>query len=159
MSRSICDLCDSHPEQVRILEPIFHSYGGRSAFSGPISTIKCHEDNSQIRAAVGEPGEGRVLVVDGGGSMRHALLGDQLAAQGQANGWTGVVIFGAVRDVEILLTLDIGVRALYCFPLRTEKKGIGERDIPIHFAGVNIRPGMYLYADDNGILVADKALD
>ena len=158
MSFSTCDLCDTHPEQVRVLEPIFNSYGGRSTFSGSISTIKCHEDNSRVREAVTEPGESRVLVVDGGGSLHHALLGDQLATFALANGWSGIVIYGAVRDVEVIRTIDLGVKALNAIPRRTEKRGLGERDIPVHFAGVRFLPGMYLYADDNGIVVADGSL-
>ena len=158
MPISTCDLCDAHPHEVKVLEPIFRCYGGRSVFSGPISTIKCHEDNSRVREAVAEPGEGRVLVVDGGGSLRNSLLGDQLAALAAENGWSGILIYGAVRDVEVLRTLSLGVRALNAIPLKTDRKHAGERDIPLRFAGVGFRPGMFLYADENGVLVADREL-
>ena len=158
MATSTCDLCDAYPDDVEVVEPIFRSYGGKSAFSGLISTIKCHEDNSLVRDAVAEAGAGRVLVVDGGGSLRHSLLGDQLAAQASGNGWSGILIHGAVRDVEVLRTLPLGVWALNVMPLKTAKRGVGERDIPVRFAGVRFHPGMFLYADDNGLLIAAREL-
>lgn len=159
MAISTCDLCDAHPERVKVVEPIFNTYGGRHAFGGPISTIKCHEDNSLVRDALAEPGDGRVLVVDGGGSVRRSLLGDQLAAIGVANRWSGVVVFGAVRDVDELAALDIGVKALSVIPLKTDKKGVGERDVPLRFAGVGFKPGAWLYADNDGIILAAQKLD
>ena len=158
MSISTCDLSDAHPEKLEAVDPVFTSFGGRRAFSGPTSTIKCHEDNSLVREAVAEPGQGRVLVIDGGGSVRRALLGDQLAAKAVANGWSGVVVYGAVRDVDALATMDLGVKALNCHPLKTDKKGIGERDVKVRFAGVTILPGDYLYADNDGMLVSKEAL-
>jgi regulator of ribonuclease activity A len=158
MPRSTCDICDDFPEDVNVLDPLFRDFGARAAFAGRIVTIKCHEDNSRVRDLVAEDGRGAVLVVDGGGSMRRALLGDQLAAKAVANGWEGIVIFGAVRDVEALREMDIGVKALGAIPIKTDKKGLGERDVALRFAGVDILPGHFLYADGNGIVVSAREL-
>ena len=159
MSSSTCDLCDSHPGLVRVADPLFRDFGGRDAFQGRIVTVKCHEDNSLVRDLVAEPGCGCVLVVDGGGSLRRSLLGDQLAEKAVRNGWEGIVVFGAVRDVEALARLGLGVKALAAIPLKTDKRGIGDRDITVRFAGVDFIPGEHLYADANGIIVAATALD
>ena len=158
MPRSTCDICDDFPDEVKVADPLFQDFGARAAFSGRIVTIKCHEDNSRVRELVAEDGRGAVLVVDGGGSLRRALLGDQLAAKAVANGWEGIVIFGAVRDVEALCTMDIGIKALGAIPLKTDKKGIGERDVAVRFAGVDFAPGQFLYADANGIIVCAREL-
>lgn len=151
------DICDAHPE-VRVLDPMFLNFGGHEAFCGPIRTVKCFEDNSLVRQAVTEPGEGAVLVVDGGGSQRCALLGDMLAEQAVTNGWAGVVVYGCVRDVDVLAETDLGVQALGTHPRKSEKRDEGQRDVPLTFAGVTLRPGEWLYADNNGILVADARL-
>ena len=158
MPVSICDLCDDYDDQVQIAEPIFNDYGGITAFSGEIETIKCYEDNSLVKNLVATPGNGRVLVVDGGGSLRRSLLGDQLAAKALTNQWAGLIIYGAIRDVEVMRTLDIGVKALNVIPRKTEKRGIGDQGLPVHFAGVTFKPGTYAYADSNGIIVCDNAL-
>jgi len=158
MTQSVPDLCDEFPDAISVLEPLFTDYGKRRRFCGEIVTIKCFEDNSLVRELVRSPGKGRVIVVDGGGSLRHALLGDLLAAAAVENDWSGLVINGCVRDVEILATLPLGVRALNCHPLKTEKRGEGRLDVPVHFAGVRIRPGQFLYADQNGIIVANQDL-
>jgi len=153
------DLSDAHPGRVHVAEPLFRDFGGRRSFAGPIATVKVHEDNSFVRAALEEPGEGRVLLVDGGGSLRCALLGDQLAALARHNGWHGVVVFGCVRDVAALAEIDLGVKALAPHPLKSEKRNTGQRDVVVRFAGVAFQPGEYLYADEDGILVAADALD
>jgi regulator of ribonuclease activity A len=142
-----------------VLEPLFTDFGGKVKFSGEIATIKCFEDNSLVRDMVKSPGQGRVLVVDGGGSLRHALLGDLLAAAAAENGWQGLLINGCVRDVEILETIDLGVKALNSHPVKTDKRGEGQRDINVSFAGATIRPGHYFYADANGIVVAARNLN
>lgn len=152
------DLCDAHPDAVRIAQPLFHRYGGRTAFAGAIVTVRCFEDNSRVKELVGQPGLGRVIVVDGGASLRRALLGDLLAAQAVDNGWSGIVINGCVRDVEVLATLDLGVVALASMPLKTERRGIGEIDVPLAFAGIDWHPGDHLYADATGIVVASHSL-
>jgi regulator of ribonuclease activity A len=151
------DICDAHPE-VRVLDPIFANLGGIEAFAGPIRTVKCFEDNSMVKQAVSEPVEGAVLVVDGGGSTRCALLGDMLAEQAVGNGWAGVVLFGCVRDVDVLAETELGIQALGIHPRRSEKQGEGRRDLPVSFAGVTLFPGEWLYADNNGILVAETRL-
>ena len=158
MPVSICDLCDAHEEQLQVAEPVFNNYGGRVAFSGEIETVKCHEDNSLVKALVATPGRGRVLVVDGGGSLRRSLLGDQLAANALQNQWSGFVIYGAIRDIEVIGTLDIGVKALNVIPLKTEKRGLGDQGVLLRFAGARFKPGDYLYADCNGLVVSDHAL-
>ncbi|WP_163557477.1 ribonuclease E activity regulator RraA [Halomonas sp. NO4] len=151
------DICDAHPE-VQVLDPIFVNFGGREAFCGPVRTVKCFEDNSRVKEAVTEPGDGAVLVVDVGGSQRCAMLGDMLAEQAAENGWAGVVMYGCVRDVDVLAETDLGVQALGSHPRKSEKRGEGQRDIPVTFAGVTLKPGQWLYADNNGILVADERL-
>ena len=158
MDLSTCDLCDRYPDLVRVADPLFRDFGGRHAFGGRIVTIKCHEDNSLVRDLVAEPGQGCVLVVDGGGSLRRSLLGDQLAARAVDSGWEGIVVFGAVRDVEAIAHMNIGVKALAAIPLKTDKRGIGDRDVAVRFAGLDFVPGEYLYADANGIIVAAQAL-
>ena len=159
MAYSVPDICDDFIEEISVLEPLFRDYGGRARFHGEIVTIKCFEDNSLVRDAVRSAGRGRVIVVDGGGSLRHALLGDMLAAKAAENGWQGLLINGCVRDVEILETIDLGVKALNSHPVKTEKRGEGQRDVPLAFAGARFRPGQFLYADANGIVVAARSLD
>lgn len=151
------DICDAHPE-VTVLDPIFVNVGGRESFCGPVRTVKCFEDNSLVKEAVAEPGEGAILVVDAGGSMRCAMLGDLVAEQALENGWTGVIMYGCVRDVDVLAEMEFGVQALGTHPRKSEKRGEGVRDVPVTFAGATLRPGQWLYADNNGILVADQRL-
>ena len=158
-SKSTPDLCDDYPELVRVLDPIFSNFGGRERFSGPLVTVKCFEDNSVVKELVGTPGEGRVLVVDAGGSMRRACLGDMLAEQASVNGWAGLVIYGCIRDVDEIMATDIGVQALGTHPMKTDKKGIGELGISVTFAGVTFSLGDYVYADNNGIVVSSQRLD
>lgn len=158
-SKSTPDLCDDYPELVRVLDPIFSNFGGRERFGGPVVTVKCFEDNSVVKELVGTPGEGRVLVVDAGGSMRRACLGDMLAEQASVNGWAGLVIYGCIRDVDEIMATDIGVQALGIHPMKTDKKGIGELGISVTFAGVTFSLGDYVYADNNGIIVSSRPLD
>lgn len=158
MSFKTADLCDEYPESLQICEPGFVDFGGRKRFFGEISTIKCFEDNSLVRDAVGEPGEGRVLVVDAGGSRRCAMLGDLLAAKAAANGWAGVLMNGLIRDSVEIAQMDLGVMALGTHPLKSVKQGVGERDLVVRFAGVTFVPGEYLYADEDGIVCSPSAL-
>jgi len=152
------DICDAYPE-VQVLDPIFVNVGGHEAFAGPIRTVKCFEDNSLVKQAVAEPGDGAVLVVDAGGSTRCAMLGDMLAEQAAGHGWAGIVMYGCVRDVDVLAETELGIQALGAHPRKSEKRGEGQRDIPVSFAGATLTPGQWLYADNNGILVADEQLD
>lgn len=158
MTFSVCDLCDEYEDEVRVADSIFSDYGRTKTFGGEIVTIRCHEDNSLVKEKVNTPGKSRVLVVDGGGSLRRSLLGDQLAAKALENQWAGIIIYGAIRDVEVIAGLDLGVKALNVIPLKTQKRGLGDQGIPLHFAGVTFSPGAYVYADLNGLVVCDRAL-
>ena len=157
-----CDLCDSHKNdstgQFRVLPPVFKMYGGKAHFAGPAATIKCFEDNTLVKAALDTAGHGRVLVVDGGASLRRALVGGNLAAAAARNGWAGIVVDGCVRDVAELNACDVGIRALGLMPLPTEKKNQGEQDIAVMIQGVMVRPGDWVYADDDGVVVSAKPL-
>ena len=157
-----CDLCDAHKNDgsgaFRVLPPVFRDFGGIAAFAGRVSTAKCFEDNTLVKAAVDSAGKGRVLVVDGGASLRRALLGGNLGAAAARNGWAGVVIDGCVRDVVELAVCHTGIRALASMPLPTEKRNEGQRDLAVQIQGVWVRPGDWLYADEDGIVVADRPL-
>lgn len=159
MTLSVPDICDRYPGELQVLEPLFTEFGGKGKFQGEVATVKCFEDNSVVKQVLGADGKGKVLVVDGGGSPRCALLGDMLAAMAADNGWQGVVVNGCVRDVEILENISIGVRALAAHPKRSMKRGAGQAEEAVHFAGADIHPGHYLYADQNGIVVVDRRLD
>ncbi|HNA69367.1 MAG TPA: ribonuclease E activity regulator RraA [Rhodocyclaceae bacterium] len=152
------DLCDANEGKVRVVAPMFRSFGGKTRFAGPISTLKVFEDNSLVRSALETAGAGRVLVVDGGGSMRCAMVGDQLAALGVKNGWAGIVVYGCIRDSGPIAGMDIGVFALGTHPQKSVKKGAGDQDIPVTFGGVTFVPGHWLYADEDGVIVADAPL-
>jgi regulator of ribonuclease activity A len=158
MSFATADLYDQFSEKVQVALPVFTDYGNKKQFCGPISTLKVHEDNTLVRAALKEPGDGRVLVVDGGGSLHCALVGDMLAKLGQENNWQGVIIYGCIRDSVIIATLDFGVKALNTNPKKSVKKGVGERDIAVEFANLRFLPGEYLYADEDGVLLANEKL-
>jgi regulator of ribonuclease activity A len=156
-----CDLCDTHKAdasgQFRVLPPVFQSYGGRAAFQGPVVTVKCFEDNTSVKALLEGPGNGRVLVVDGAASLRRALVGGNIAAAAARNGWAGVVVDGCVRDVAELAQCDVGIRALALMPLPTDRKQAGQVDVPIQVQGVAVRPGDWLVADADGIVVMGQA--
>ncbi|GAA3951549.1 ribonuclease E activity regulator RraA [Allohahella marinimesophila] len=158
MTFSTPDLCDDHGHDVQVLEPLFSNFGGREIFGGEVVTVKCFEDNSIVKDQVGQPGRGKVMVVDGGGSMRASLLGDMLAEKAAENGWEGLIIYGCVRDVDELADTDLGVQALASIPRKTEKRGLGDLNVPIKIAGVDIQPGDFIYADNNGIIVSKQSL-
>ncbi len=157
-----CDLCDAHEGDAsgafRVLPPVFRRFGADQAFCGPVHTVRAPEDNSRVREAVNSPGDGRVLVVDGDGSLRCALVGGNLAQAAARNGWAGLVVDGCVRDLAELRAAGIPVRALAAMPLRSVKRGEGQAGEPVHIQGVPVRPGDWLYADEDGIVVADRAL-
>jgi regulator of ribonuclease activity A len=155
---SVCDLCDLHEDNIQVADSIFRDYGGKTVFGGEVVTIKCFEDNSKVKEMVAAPGNAKVLVVDGGGSLRRSLLGDQLAATAVENRWVGLILNAAIRDIEVIANLNLGVKALNSIPLKTEKRGLGDLDIPIRFAGVNFTPGDYVYADLNGVIVSSDRL-
>jgi regulator of ribonuclease activity A len=152
------DLSDEFGEELQACQSLFRDFGGRRRFSGPIATIKCFEDNSLVRDLVAEPGQGRILVVDAGGSMRRAVLGDLLAKKAIDNGWGGIVIFGCIRDSFAIGNMAIGVKALGTHPLKTDKRGEGQRDVTVRFADATFAPGAWVYADEDGILVAPRRL-
>lgn len=152
------DLCDEFPDKVKVVEPMFGCFGARESFGGEIVTVKCFEDNSVVKEQVGLPGHGKVMVVDGGGSMRNALLGDMLAEKAASNGWEGLVIYGCVRDVDVIAETDLGVHALGSNPRKTEKRGIGDLNVPVTFGGVTFVPGEFVYADNNGVIVSAEKL-
>jgi regulator of ribonuclease activity A len=152
------DLCDAFPQLIQVVEPLFREYGGVTRFSGPIDTLRAFEDNTLVRQALESAGHGRVLVVDGGGSLRCALVGGKLAALAHSNGWAGLLINGCVRDCAELRETPVGIRALQACPMRSEKKGGGERGRKLRFAGVEFSPEHYLYADEDGILLAARNL-
>lgn len=152
------DLYDANEDNVQVALPMFADFGGRLVFSGTISTVKVHEDNTLVRKALEEDGAGRVLVIDGGESLRCALVGDMLAELGRDNGWNGIIVSGCIRDVAVIATIDIGVKAIGTNPRKSVKLNTGQRDIPVSFAGVTFTPGEYLYADEDGILLSKQAL-
>ncbi|GGK79515.1 ribonuclease E activity regulator RraA [Ornithinimicrobium pekingense] len=147
------DLYDEYEERLESCDLQLRQYGGRRVFAGPIATVRCREDNALVKATLATPGEGRVLVVDGGGSLHTALMGDLIAASAVSNGWAGVVIHGAVRDVAALAELDLGVKALGSNPRKSAKTGAGERDVVVSFGGATFTPGAQLVSDDDGVVV------
>ena len=154
---STTDLCDAHPD-VAVLPPVFHDFGGSSCFGGAIETVRVQDDNVLVREALEEPGAGRVLVVDGGGSLACALLGDQIATLAQTNGWAGVIVHGCVRDVAVLATIPVGVKAIGSHPRKSGKHGTGTRGEPVTIGGVRLARGDFVYADTDGIVVSDRSL-
>ena len=153
------DLCDKYGGKLHVATPMFKNFGGAPGLGGPISTLQVFEDNSLVRSTLGTPGNGRVLVVDGGGSMRCALVGGQLAEMAAKNNWAGIIVNGCIRDTHEIRELNIGVFALATHPQKSQKRNIGESDIPVSFSGVTFIPEHFVYADGDGIVVSDTALD
>lgn len=159
MNFSTADLYDKYEESLQIARPIFNDYGGKKAFCGPMATVKVFEDNSLVKEALAESGQGKVLIVDGGASLRCALAGDRLAQMGRENGWAGIIVYGCIRDSQIIAAMDIGLKALNTSPRKSVKQGRGERDIPLYFADVCFAPGRYVYADRDGIALSSTRLE
>jgi len=159
MNISTADISDNHREKVKATDPIFNDYGARTSFWGEIVTLKIFEDNSFVRKVLSEDGAGKVLVIDGGGSMRCALLGDQLGELAVKNDWEGIIIFGCLRDSEALGKLPLGIKALGTHPFKTDKRNEGQENLSITFAGVTFTPGEYVYCDADGILVSVQKLE
>jgi regulator of ribonuclease activity A len=163
MSFATTDLCDDYPQllddgRLAVLPPAFRHFGMRTTFSGRVTTLKVFEDNALVRATLEAPGNGNVLVIDGGASMRRALVGGQLALLAQDNGWAGIVVDGCVRDSDEINGCEIGVRALGTHPQKSAKKGAGERNVRVFIGGVPVSPGNWIYADADGVLVAQQKL-
>ncbi|CAN5448335.1 ribonuclease E activity regulator RraA [soil metagenome] len=163
MTFATCDVCDANEDKIAdgslaVLPPVFRSFGKAASFSGKAATLKIFEDNVLVRNALETPGEGKVLVVDGGGSLRCALVGGNLGVLAEKNGWAGIVVYGCIRDSDEINQCNIGVRALATHPQRSVRKGVGDRDIPVSIAGVSVKPGDWIYADADGVLVSAKEL-
>ena len=153
------ELCDLYAEQVDVVEPIFSSFGGVSNFYGKVTTVKCFENNGLIAEVLEENGEGRVLVVDGGGAVRRGLIDAELAQLAVDNSWEGIIVYGAVRQIQQLENLDIGIHALAPIPVSADESSVGESDIPVNFGGVTFFPEDYIYADLTGIILSQEPLD
>lgn len=157
-----CDLCDAHKNDssgaFRVLPPVFKHFGGRASFAGEVVTVKCFEDNSWVKQTLESPGQGRVLVVDGGASLRKALVGGNLATAAASNGWAGVLVYGCVRDAAELRGAAVGVVALGLVPMPTEKRGEGQAGVVVNIEGVRVCPGDWLYADEDGIVITAHAV-
>lgn len=158
MKFTTADLCDAFAPLARLVDPIFHDFGGIRLFAGEIETVRVFEDNGLVRQVLGTAGEGRVLVVDGGGSLRTALVGGRLAELARSSGWAGLVVNGCVRDSAEIRQISVGIRALNTSPLQSGKTGTGERGGTLSFAGATFSAGNFLYADEDGMIVADKRL-
>jgi regulator of ribonuclease activity A len=154
----VCDIMDHYSSDVRLFDPIFHDFGGKTSFHGVVSTITCFEDNSKVFEAVGEQGDNRILVIDGQGSLRYSLFGGNLAQKAYENGWAGVIVNGGIRDVAEQREILLGVKALGVCPRRTIKRNEGERDVAVTIAGQTILPHQYIYADEDGIIISDIKL-
>ncbi|WP_456296329.1 ribonuclease E activity regulator RraA [Vibrio sp. AK197] len=152
-------LCDIYLEQVDVVEPMFSNFGGSASFAGQITTLKCFEDNSVIREVLEQDGEGRVLLIDGGGSLRRALVDAEIASIAEENDWEGIVVYGCVREVDELEDMNIGIQALASIPVGATAQGVGDVDIPVNFGGVTFLPEDYLYADNTGIILSQEPLD
>ena len=153
------ELCDIYLDQVDVVEPIFSSFGGVSAFYGKVTTVKCFENNGLIEEILSDDGEGRVLVVDGGGAVRRALIDADLAQLAADNNWEGIIVFGAIRQIAELENIDIGIQALAPIPVGADESTQGESDVPVNFGGVTFFPEDYIYADLTGIILSQEPLD
>lgn len=153
MTIATADLYDERGDELDALALQFHDLGGRRTFDGPVRTVRCHRDNALVKELLATPGDGAVLVIDGGGSLESALVGDLIAASAVANGWAGLIVHGAIRDREALAGLDLGVKALGSNPRKSAKEGVGEVDVTVTIAGVAFTPGRHVWADADGILV------
>ncbi|MCF8275704.1 MAG: ribonuclease E activity regulator RraA [Flavobacteriales bacterium] len=158
MQHATADLCDDHIDKLQVAEPIFIDFGATLSFEGEIHTLKVFEDNTLVRAALEKDGTGKVLVIDGGGSFRCALVGDNLVTLAIKNKWRGIVVYGCIRDSKLISEMEIGVKALNTHPAKSVKRNEGQENIDVRFAGVDFKPGMYLYADEDGIVVSEFQL-
>ncbi|MGB1317405.1 MAG: ribonuclease E activity regulator RraA [Flavobacteriales bacterium] len=158
MQHATADLCDEHIDKLQVAEPIFRDFGGNPCFEGEIHTLKIFEDNTLVRSALEKDGTGKVLVVDGGGSLRCALVGDNIAALAIKNNWRGVIVNGCIRDSKLIAEMKIGMKALNTNPTKSIKRNEGQENINVRFAGVNFKPGQFVYADEDGIVVSEFQL-
>ncbi|EAS41889.1 ribonuclease E activity regulator RraA [Photobacterium profundum] len=159
MEYNTSELCDIYLDQVDVIEPMFNSYGGRSSFGGQITTVKCFEDNALLRTVLQQPGVGRVLLVDGGGSLRRALIDADIAQLATENEWEGLIVYGSVRNVDDLDELEIGIQAIASIPVGADQQGVGDIDIAVNFGGVTFLPEDHIYADNTGVILSPEPLD
>ncbi|CAM4043433.1 ribonuclease E activity regulator RraA [Vibrio neonatus] len=152
-------LCDVYLDQVDVVEPMFSNFGGSASFAGQVTTIKCFEDNGLIREVLDQGGQGRVLLIDGGGSLRRALIDAEIASLAEENEWEGIVVYGSVREVDELEDMNIGIQALASIPVGASQTDVGEVDVPVNFGGVSFLPEDYIYADNTGIILSQEELD
>ncbi|MCF8258518.1 MAG: ribonuclease E activity regulator RraA [Flavobacteriales bacterium] len=158
MPQATADLCDKHIDRLQVLDPMLTDFGGFGLFEGEIHTLKVFEDNSLVRTALEKDGTGKVLVIDGGGSFRCALVGDQLAALAVEHNWRGMIVYGCVRDIRMMMEMELGIKALASTPVKSIKRNEGQENITVRFGGVDFIPGHYLYADEDGVVVAECPL-
>lgn len=159
MTIKTADLYDRHEGKLKVAQPVFKSFGKKKSFGGEIVTVKVFEDNVLVKEMLGKNGKGKTLVVDGGGSLRYALMGDNLAKMAIDKGWEGVIIYGCIRDSADIDGMDVGVKSLNAIPLKSKKGGAGETNVPVTFAGVTFNPGAFVYADEDGIIVSEEKLN
>ncbi|TVO37949.1 ribonuclease E activity regulator RraA [Vibrio algivorus] len=152
-------LCDIYQDQVDVVEPMFSNFGGLTSFAGQLTTVKCFEDNGIIRSILQEDGTGRVLLIDGGGSLRRALIDAEIAALAEENDWEGLVVYGCVREIDDLEEMEIGIQAIAAIPVGATQNNIGEVDVPVNFGGVTFLPEDHLYADNTGVIISQEPLD
>ena len=152
-------LCDIYQDQVDVVEPMFSNFGGLTSFAGQLTTVKCFEDNGIIRSILQEDGTGRVLLIDGGGSLRRALIDAEIAALAEENNWEGLVVYGCVREIDDLEEMEIGIQAIAAIPVGATQNNIGEVDVPVNFGGVTFLPEDHLYADNTGVIISQEPLD
>ncbi|PMO52841.1 ribonuclease E activity regulator RraA [Vibrio breoganii] len=152
-------LCDVYLDQVDVVEPMFSNFGGSASFAGQVTTIKCFEGNGLIRSVLEQDGQGRVLLIDGGGSLRRALIDAEIASLAEENEWEGLVVYGSVREIDELEDMSIGIQALASIPVGASQTDVGELDVPVNFGGVSFLPEDYLYADNTGIILSQEPLD
>ena len=158
MNETTCDVSDKLHPDVQYLEPVYKIYGAKTSFSGRIVTIKCYEDNSLVEEALKANGKDSVLVIDAGGSMNCAMLGDKRAADAIKNEWEGIIVHGLIRDSVAINGMELGIRALGVYPLKSIKNGVGDNNLIVNFSGVTFTPGEYLYADEDGVIVVKEKL-
>lgn len=159
MEYNTSELCDRYIDVVDVVEPLFSNFGGCNSFGGSISTIKCYEDNGLIVETLQQPGEGKVLLIDGGGSLRRALIDASVAELAVNNNWEGIIVYGSVRDVDTLEDLDIGIQAMASIPVGADGHSVGEVEVPVNFGGVTFLPLDHIYADNTGIILSPEPLD
>lgn len=159
MEYNTSELCDTYGDLVDVVEPMFTNFGGLSSFGGQIITVKCFEDNGLIQELVQQSGLGKVLLIDGGGSLRRALIDISIAEQAMENDWEGIICYGCVRDVDALSELELGIQALTSIPVGADSEGAGEQDLAVNFGGVTFLPEDHVYADNTGVILSSEALD